>query len=446
MKQKAKLLKEKIANQIEKNQRKLWNWHLSLAQEHTPPFYCSVDIRDSDFKIVPVDSNLYPAGFNNLCPEDLKTAPAVFRAHLEAATINKRLYSGRYSPQKILILPEAHTHNQFYIENIYYLINLLRAAGFETELGWYPKSEDPPASTPVSLTSFSGAALTAHPIQIENGILSAGKFIPDVILLNNDFSGGYPKNLDSVKQLILPSHILGWHSRKKSEHFKYYNELARQFAALLDLDPWIFQIDTEEIAPVHFNENQGVKETAQAVERMLKRISMHYQEREIPQEPFVFIKNNHGTYGMGIITVQSADEIQNMNRRTKNKMSVGKNHSPINSVAIQEGIPTAIHLTAKGVAEPVIYLVGAELIGGFLRIHSEKTNRENLNAPGMVFKKFCMSDLQRLDELEQLGEQMPQKHQPTLELVYGSIARLSALATAKELKAHGNSLFPKQAL
>ena len=32
------------------------------------PFYASVDLRNAGFKLAPVDTNLFPAGFNNLNP------------------------------------------------------------------------------------------------------------------------------------------------------------------------------------------------------------------------------------------------------------------------------------------------------------------------------------------------------------------------------------------
>ena len=38
------------------------------------PFYSSVDIRESKSKFAPIDNNLYPAGFNNLCLLDLDKA------------------------------------------------------------------------------------------------------------------------------------------------------------------------------------------------------------------------------------------------------------------------------------------------------------------------------------------------------------------------------------
>ena len=119
-------------------------------------------------------------------------------------------------------------------------------------------------------------------------------------------------------------------------------------------------------------------------------------------------------------------------------MSMGKGKTTIQSVVVQEGVPTAT-LVQRLAAEPVIYLVGAELIGGFLRTNTERGIEENLNSQGMVFQKLCMSDLKRPDRLDETfgGEtDASDEDEPVLELVYGSIARLSALATGKELARH----------
>ena len=422
--------KKYLAQQIRKNRRKLFDWQLGHARLTPSPFYCSVDLRDSGHKIAPVDSNLYPAGFNNICPDDLRTAPQVIQAQLESLASSLKMETLR----KVLILPECHTSNSYYIENLYYLKQIFENAGVEVRIGWYGALPDG-AQVPLKLVSATGKELSAFPIRIENGIAQVDGFVPDVVLLNNDFSSGYPKPLDEVKQPILPSHVLGWHSRKKTEHFKYYNQLASEFAEIVGIDPWIIQIDTEESGPVNFSEGQGIEEVAQSVERVLQRTKEAYARHGVDYPPFAFVKNNSGTYGMGIMVVHSADELRQMNRRTKNKMSVGKNKLPIDSVAVQEGIPTAT-LIDRLAAEPVIYLVGCELIGGFLRTNTEKGVEENLNSQGMVFKKLCMTDLRRpsIDEpseAEENGEE-----EPVLELVYGSIARISALATGMELTNH----------
>lgn len=42
------------------------HWFRSQWKNHAAPFYCSVDLRNSGFKLAPVDTNLFPGGFNNL--------------------------------------------------------------------------------------------------------------------------------------------------------------------------------------------------------------------------------------------------------------------------------------------------------------------------------------------------------------------------------------------
>ncbi len=415
-----------LAEKIQQHREKLDEWFGSHATLAPPPFYCSVDLRDSGHKIVPVDSNLFPAGFNNLCPEDLKNAPPVVRAQIEAFA--KRAGANEI-PKRVLILPESHTQNLYYIENLYRLHKLLELAGFESAIGWYGALPEG-MTFPLELKSASGKTLAAFPIEIVEGKMKAGDFTPDLILLNNDFSGGYPEALDQVTQPIFPSYVLGWHSRKKSEHFRHYNRLATEFAQIIGADPWAITIDTECVEPVNFNEDIGTDLVAESVNRIMARMAKAHHDRFIDEKPFVFVKNNSGTYGMGVMVVHSVDEITRMNRRTKNKMSVGKNRSAIESVVIQEGVRTAMRIDEVA-AEPVIYCMGGELIGGFLRANTERGDQDNLNSQGMVFKKLCMSDLKRpLPALARTQEV------PVLELVYGSVARISALAMGLELAEH----------
>ncbi|MEK7690232.1 MAG: glutamate--cysteine ligase, partial [Bdellovibrionota bacterium] len=149
----------------------------------------------------------------------------------------------------------------------------------------------------------------------------------------------------------------------------------------LKIDPWILTVDTTEVAPVDFNEDQGIEECALVVDATIARIAKEYADRKITSQPVVFIKSNAGTYGMGIHVVKSGEEIRKINRRVKNKLSVGKNRSAIKSVIVQEGITTITRIEGF-TAEPVIYLVGRDLVGGFLRTNPQKNAEENLNSQG----------------------------------------------------------------
>ncbi len=440
------------------NKQEIREWSQRESAAAPPPLYCSIDLRDAGYKIAPVDSNFFPAGFQHLCAQDLRSAQSIFRAQIASTLSTHRALpatrftspSSHHNAQKILLLPESHTHNAHYIENLVYLKQLVEGAGFQVEVGWlgalpaaHPPNEQqallPPTTpqAPVSLEATLGKTLAATPVSFNptTGKISAGSFEPELILLNHDFSGGYPAWLDQVVQPILPHHRLGWHARKKDRHFFYYNQLVQEFAALLKLDPWPLSIDSEEVSPVDFQTGEGLAQVAEKVDQMIARLKHQYQHYGITQAPFVFIKNNAGTYGMGIMVAHSGAEIQALNRRQKNKMSVAKNHSAIRSVILQEGVPTNL-LIDRLVAEPVIYLAGRDLIGGFLRTHTVRGREDNLNSQGMVFRKLCMSDLNSLSGPSTTPSDSSEAPEPQLELVYGAIATLSALAAGREIQAY----------
>src|ERR1043166_9520027 len=43
-------------------------WFEARWREIPPPFYASVDLRNAGYKLAPIDTNLFPAGFNNINP------------------------------------------------------------------------------------------------------------------------------------------------------------------------------------------------------------------------------------------------------------------------------------------------------------------------------------------------------------------------------------------
>ena len=310
------IFKKGLAAKLKAKDAKIQAWFTDRKSSITLPIYSSVDIRDSGHKIAPVDSNLYPAGFNNICPEDLRTSPKVFRDNLKGI-------------RKLLIIPEFHTANLYYLENLHYLKQILTEAGIEIRIGWNPET---PLKEPLHLKSVTEKELLFENFTIENGRAVLGDFTPDMVLLNNDFSGGYPAVLDSItEQPVLPSHKMGWHTRKKSEHFRHYNRLITELSEILDMDPWMFTIASTEVSPVNFEDGTGVEAVITAAETIFKESEKKYAQYGMDQKPFVFVKNNSGTYGMGIMVVHSIDELRTMNRRTKNKMSTGKNKSQISS-------------------------------------------------------------------------------------------------------------------
>jgi glutamate--cysteine ligase len=58
------------------------------------------------------------------------------------------------------------------------------------------------------------------------------------------------------------------------------------------------------------------------VDALLTKVRRKYKEYGINEKPFVVVKADNGTYGMGIMTVRDVKDLDALNRKTKNKMAV----------------------------------------------------------------------------------------------------------------------------
>ena len=63
-----------LIEQIKSKRSSIHQWLLKYEGSKELPLYSSVDIRDAGFKVGVVDTNIFPAGFNNLCPHGLEDA------------------------------------------------------------------------------------------------------------------------------------------------------------------------------------------------------------------------------------------------------------------------------------------------------------------------------------------------------------------------------------
>ena len=101
-------------------------WFRLEWMEHTPPFYTSVDLRNAGFKLAPVDTNLFPGGFNNLTTEMLPLSVQAAMAAIEKICPEAK---------NLLLIPERHTRNSFYLMNIARLVEIFHQAGLNVRLG-----------------------------------------------------------------------------------------------------------------------------------------------------------------------------------------------------------------------------------------------------------------------------------------------------------------------
>src|SRR3989338_8483390 len=110
-----------IVEQLFAKQKTIDTWF--AEQEIKTPIlpYTSIDLRDSGFKVSPVDSNAFPAGFNNICSQDWGVAANGFKKVLKVKD---------QTPKNIILIPENHTTNLQYFENIWVLKHILELARF----------------------------------------------------------------------------------------------------------------------------------------------------------------------------------------------------------------------------------------------------------------------------------------------------------------------------
>ncbi len=392
-------------------------WFRTQWLEHTVPFYASVDLRNSGFKLAPVDTNLFPGGFNNLNPDFWPLCVQAAQSAIEKICPEAR---------GVLLIPENHTRNQFYLQNVAQLAQILRHAGLKVRIG----SLLPEITQPTSLLLPNGGSLTLEPIRRKGNRLGmADGFDPCVVLLNNDLSAGVPDILKNLEQGVLPPLEAGWTTRRKSQHFAAYDRVADEFAKLLDIDPWLINPYFAVCGEVDFQARTGEECLAAQVDAVLQKIRAKYAEFGVKDDPFVIVKADAGTYGMGIMTVKDASEVRDLNRKQRNKMAVVKEGLQVSDVLVQEGVYTFENIN-DAVAEPVVYMVDHFVVGGFYRVHTGRGVDENLNAPGMHFVPLAFESCCTLPNPDCAPDDMPNRF-----YAYGVVARLALLAASIELEA-----------
>lgn len=408
----------RLESHLLERQNMIETWFRKQWLKSKPPFYASVDIRNAGFKVAPVDTNLFPAGFNNI---NRDFAPLCIQA------IQAALDKTCPDAVRVLILPENHTRNLPYLESISTLQELLTQSGYDTRIG----TLNPEILEPAQLNTQSGKTIELIPVHREDDRLLAGDFDPCVILLNNDLSDRVPEVLLGLSQVITPPPELGWSKRLKSDHFEYYRTAAIEFSKLIDIDPWFFDPMFSNCSEINFMERQGGECLADKTESLLADIQRKYNEFGIASTPYVVIKADAGTYGMGVMIARSPDDVITLNRKQRTRMSSSKGGKVINKVILQEGVPTyETWGDSRAVAEPVVYMMDRFVVGGFYRVHTKKGAEENLNSPGMHFEPLAFDEPCNVPDAHIDPDAAANRF-----YTYGVIGRLALLAAAREILA-----------
>ncbi|GLW60477.1 glutamate--cysteine ligase [Hydrogenophilus thermoluteolus] len=409
-----------IEHQFLAHQPAIERWFRHWFTEHMPPFYASTDLRNAGFKLAPVDLNLFPGGFNNLAEPFTPLAVQALQVAIERVCPEARQF---------LLIPENHTRNRFYLSNVFHLQRLLRLAGVEVRVGsLLPEITEPtPFETPAG-------TLILEPIVRRGNRVGLADFDPCAILLNNDLSAGIPAILaEPLEQIVIPPPQAGWHRRRKSHHAACYAQVANEFAEAFALDPWYFTPAYRTVGGVDFRHKQGVEALADAASDLFAEIRREYAARGITETPFLVMKADAGTYGMGVMVVKDPVELRELSRRDRNKMARVKEGLEVTQVIVQEGVPTFERVEGAA-AEPVVYFIDHYVVGGFYRVHTERGPDDNLNAPGMHFTPLTFARPCSVPDFTAAPDAEPNRF-----YAYGVVARLALAAATREIESLNES-------
>ena len=393
-------------------------WFRLEWMEHTPPFYSSVDIRNAGFKLAPVDTNLFPGGWNHLTPEMLPLAVQAAMAAIEKICPEAR---------NLLIIVENDTRNSSYLSNVAQLQRIFSMGGLNVRIG----SVNPDVKETTVIELPTGEHITLEPVQRSRHRLGLKHFDPCTILLNNDLSAGAPGILEDLhEQYLLPPLHAGWSVRRKSNHFRSYEEITKRFGKLLGIDPWLINPLFGKCEPSDFATDTGLDALQSTVDTVLTKIRRKYKEYGINEKPFVVVKPDNGSYGAGVLTVRDVKDLLALSPATRAQLAMTHDGQPVREAIVQEGVLTQERI-AGAVAEPVVYMMDRYVVGGFYRSHAERGVDENLNLPGA---KFVPLAFDHSTHMHQLGAR-PTALAPNRFYMYGVVARLAMLAASYELEA-----------
>ena len=366
---------------LENKREEITAWMAKKRAEVPIPIYGSVDVRDAGWKIGVVDANHFPAGFNNVSEENLIELANLFKEHVH-----------RVNPSCawVHIYPESHTRNPGYVENIASIKSMIEHAGFTCTVG------SPDLNEFDALNGLSGPLMVQSVEVDDEGSLTVGQQHPDLILLNNDLTEGIIPGVQSTN--ITPPPQMGWYRRRKSQHYEMLKPYVEEIADLLSLDPWHLMPEWFVSQDKCLTEDACRSKLAAEIDAFLDRLRAKYASLGIEREPTVVMKNDSGTYGLGVMMLTSGEQILNLSKRKANKLRYAKGGADVENYLIQEGIPTALTTENNETLEPVVYLVDGEAASWFYRVNAKKSDMDNLNSPSSRFENYEDSKNPHLEE------------------------------------------------
>lgn len=287
--------------------------YLSSTFQVCPPLYSSVDLRVASFKLAPVDTNIFPAGFGLLDNITLDQMSIMIADYLREFYPKIALTAHYDSSNRVLLVHENFSRNSYYAKNIAALSQVLSKLG------------------PVNIISID---------QFDRWFTDHETSQPTWILLNADLTKPSSNQLFGTTSPILPSIGYGWYRRSKFRYFQLYHKLAYEVAEIAQVDPWLFTTYVSLVEGVDFRSKSGLDKLAKQVDEVIEKVQIKYDQYGISHKPSVFLKPDCGTFGMGIMVAHSGQEVLEINKKKRHSMYKIRDGVSNNRILIQESVPT----------------------------------------------------------------------------------------------------------
>ena len=390
-------------------------WFRLEWQEHTPPFYCTANLRNAGFKLAAVGTHLFPGSFNHLPQEVMPLAVQATMAAIEKICPDAK---------NLLIIPSRGERDLSYLENIARLAAIMRQAGLNVRFGTLDES----VLEPVTLTLADGQNIVLEPLERSPRRLGLKNFDPCSILLNDVLDTGVPEALRNLhEQYLLPPLHASQSARRLATHFACYDEVAKKFAKMAEIDPWMVSPYFAHVKSAAVKSRGKTSDLADAVDGVLKKIARKYREYGIAERPYVVVKSNAGVGD--VLSLRDAEQAERWRQST--------GISAEEDLIVQEGVYTFERMGEKSdrgdrgeggeVAEPVVFMIDRYVVGGFYRTHRDRERDQSLNVPGVRYVPLGF-------EHTALPDAHTRAAPPNRFYLYGVVARLGLLAASIELE------------
>ena len=219
--------------------------------------------------------------------------------------------------KNLLVIPENHTRNTFYLSNVAQLKRIFHMAGLNVRIG----SIDPDIKEPTNdrpARRRHGAAGAGGAQQAPAG---AEEFRPLHHPAEQRPVGRHRRaswktcTSSTCCRRCTPAGRCGARATTSTATRKSPSASASCWASI----PWLINPMFNQCGEVDFTEGTGMDCLTTNVDALLTKIRKKYKEYGINEKPFVVVKADNGTYGMGIMTVRDVKDLDELNRKTRTR-------------------------------------------------------------------------------------------------------------------------------